>query len=245
MKNIALILAGGSGERFQSPVPKQFLKIAGRPLLGICLEAFQRHPGIDGIVLVCTADRLTQAEKIASGPGFSKVIMVVPGGKTRQESSFIGIGAAPAGAERVLIHDAARAIVPEEVISRVLEAVAKAPAVMPVLPAGDTTVRVDDRGEVMAVLDREKLRRVQTPQGFKLEIIRRAHELARREGYADASDDCSLVLRYNLAPVTTVAGDPQNIKVTYPQDLIVAGLLLKAHRPSAGRDKRQKSKGKS
>jgi len=91
-----------------------------------------------------------------------------------------------------------------------------------VLAVGDTTVRVDDAGLVTAVLDRGKLRRVQTPQGFKLGIIRQAHELARNEGYDDASDDCSLVLRYNLAPVVTVDGDPDNIKITCPSDLIVA-----------------------
>jgi len=227
MSTVAIILAGGSGTRFNSPEPKQFLKIGNKTLLEICLERFQRHEGIGAIVLVCPAARLGQAEKIASGPGFSKVVKVLAGGATRQGSSSMGIGAAPTDAERVLIHDASRAMVPEGVISRVLAAMATAPAVMPVLPAGDTTVRVDERGAVLAVLDREKLRRVQTPQGFRLDVIRKAHEMARNEGFAEASDDCSLVLRYKLAPVVTVEGDPGNIKVTYPEDLVLAEAIYR------------------
>jgi 2-C-methyl-D-erythritol 4-phosphate cytidylyltransferase len=97
---------------------------------------------------------------------------------------------------------------------------------MPVLPAGDTMVRVDDESRVMAVLDRGKLKRVQTPQGFRLELIRLAHELARAEGVTDAGDDCSLVLRGRLAPVIAVAGDVNNIKITYPEDLAIAEAIL-------------------
>jgi 2-C-methyl-D-erythritol 4-phosphate cytidylyltransferase len=227
MNTIAIILAAGSGARFNSPVPKQFLRIAGRSLLEICLERFRDHPGIDGIILVSPADRLGMAEKtVAEGP-FPKVIRVLAGGRTRQESSAIGSTAAPESAENVLIHDAARALVPAGIITRVLEALAHARAVMPVLPVNDTTIRVDEAGTVAAILDRAKLRRVQTPQGFKLEIIRRAHELARAEGFSGAGDDCSLVLRYGLAPVVTVEGAAGNIKITYPQDLVIAEALLR------------------
>ncbi|MBE0665249.1 MAG: 2-C-methyl-D-erythritol 4-phosphate cytidylyltransferase, partial [Candidatus Aminicenantes bacterium] len=125
------------------------------------------------------------------------------------------------------IHDAARALVAPAVISRVLEALACSQAVMPVLPVSDTTIRVDDADVVTAVLDRAKLRQVQTPQGFKLEIIRPAHEQARVDGFTNAGDDCSLVVRYGLAPVVTVPGDPANIKITYPQDLAIAEAILR------------------
>jgi 2-C-methyl-D-erythritol 4-phosphate cytidylyltransferase len=97
---------------------------------------------------------------------------------------------------------------------------------MPVIAVNDTTVRVDGDGLVAAVLDRDKLRCVQTPQGFKADIMRRAHELAESEGHEGAGDDCSLVLRYKLASVITVQGDVENIKVTVPQDLIVAEAIL-------------------
>jgi ribitol-5-phosphate 2-dehydrogenase (NADP+) / D-ribitol-5-phosphate cytidylyltransferase len=230
MKNLAVILAAGSGERLPSPVPKQFLLIAGRSLLEICLERFRDHPGIDGIILVSPADRLAMAEKVVADGPFPKVIKVLAGGKTRQESSSIGIAAVPEDVENILIHDAARALVPPEVITRILEALSNSRAVMPVLPVNDTTIRVDDEGSVMAVLDRCKLRRVQTPQGFKLEIIRQAHARARAEGYSDAGDDCSLVLRFALAQVATVAGDPSNIKITYPQDLQIAEAILGGNR---------------
>jgi 2-C-methyl-D-erythritol 4-phosphate cytidylyltransferase len=227
MKTLAIILAGGSGERFQGSLPKQFLQVAGRSLLAICLERFQAHQGIDGIVLVCPAAHLPLAEKMLAAGRFAKVIKIMPGGRTRQESSFNGVSAAPAGVENVLIHDAARALVAPAVISRVLEALAADMAVMAALPAGDTIVRIDAAAMVTAVLDRSKLSLAQTPQGFKLKIIRQAHALARADGYSDASDDCSLVLRYKLTPVVAVLGDPGNIKITYPQDLIIAEALLR------------------
>jgi 2-C-methyl-D-erythritol 4-phosphate cytidylyltransferase len=227
MSTIAIILAAGAGERFRTALPKQFHLVAGRSLLEICLERFRDHPGIDGIILVSPADRLAMAKNaVASGP-FPKVIQVLAGGRTRQESSAIGVAAAPEGTENVLIHDAARALVPPEVISRVLEALAQARAVIPVLPVSDTTVRVDDAEVVTAVLDRAKLRRAQTPQGFKLEVIRRAHDQARASGFADAGDDCSLVLRFDLAPVRAVPGDPGNIKITYPSDLAIAEAIYR------------------
>jgi 2-C-methyl-D-erythritol 4-phosphate cytidylyltransferase len=226
MSTIAIILAGGSGERFQGPMPKQFLKIAGRSLLQICLEQFQGHSGIDGIVLVCPAAQLDLAGEMVTAAHISKVQKILPGGKTRQESSFIGVSAAPPGIENVLIHDAARALVPAGIIAGVLEALVHSRAVMPVLKVNDTAIGIDEAGTVAAVLDRSILRLVQTPQGFRIEIIRRAHEMARAEGFSHAGDDCSLVLRYRLAPVVTVPGDPNNIKITYPSDLIVAEAML-------------------
>jgi len=227
MSTIAIILAAGSGERFSGPLPKQFLQIAGRSLLEICLGTFQGHPGLDGIFLVCPAAHLPLAEKTVADGRFTKVKKILPGGKTRQESSSIGVNAAPDSTENVLIHDAARALVAPAVISRVLEALTAGQAVMAALPAGDTIVSVDPAGLVTAVPDRSTLRLAQTPQGFKLRIIRRAHDRARCEGFAGASDDCSLVRRYDLAPVVTVMGDPANIKITYPQDLAIAEAILK------------------
>lgn len=227
MKNLAIILAAGSGERFSGPVPKQFLKLGGRSLFEICLEKFQVHPDIDGIVLVCPDSHLPLVEDTVSAGHFSKAVKIIAGGTTRQESSFAGINAVPAGVKNVLIHDAARALVTPAVISRILAALAANMAVMAALPAGDTIVRVDEEAMVTAVLDRAKLSQVQTPQGFRLEIIRQAHALARADGLSNASDDCSLVLRYKLAPVVAVLGDPGNIKITYPQDLAIAEAILK------------------
>jgi 2-C-methyl-D-erythritol 4-phosphate cytidylyltransferase len=227
VKNLAIILAGGSGERLHGPVPKQFLQIAGRPLLGLCLERFQSHPGIEGIVLVAPSAHLELAEKTVSAGRFSKVIRILAGGNTRQESSFIGVSAAPAGVKNVLIHDAARALVAAGVITRVLEALAGMGAVMAALPAADTVVRVDDAAMITAVLDRGMIGLAQTPQGFKLDIIRRAHEMARQQGVTDASDDCSLVLHSKLAPVASVPGDRANIKITYPQDIAIAEAILR------------------
>ena len=219
MKTTAIILAGGKGSRFKSKEPKQFLKVGSKTMLDLCLQPFQKHKGVHEIILVCLKEHLARAKKIANK--YPKVAAVVAGGKTRQGSSANGLSAA-GEVGQVLIHDAARALVPSEVIGRVLKALAKNAAVMPVLPAEDTTVRVDEKGNVTAVLDRDKLRRVQTPQGFRADIIRIAHRLAQDESFADAPDDCSLILRYGLAPIASVAGDPQNIKITYPSDLDIA-----------------------
>jgi 2-C-methyl-D-erythritol 4-phosphate cytidylyltransferase len=226
MKNMAIILAAGSGDRFSGPLPKQFLQIAGRSLIEICLERFQDHPGIDGIVLICPAAHLPLVEKTVAAGSFAKVKKILPGGKTRQESSLIGVNAAPDSTANVLIHDAARALVGTDVIDRVLAALAAGQAVMAVQPAGDTIVRVDEGAVVTAVLDRTRLNLAQTPQGFRLKIIRQAHELARADGFSNASDDCSLVLRYKLAPVITVLGDPANIKITFQQDLAIAEAIM-------------------
>ena len=233
MSAFAIILAGGTGERLGGPVPKQFCEIGGRSLLALCLERFEKHDAIDGIILVCTAANMPLAEKIVQAGAFHKVRPVIPGGQTRQESSFFGVQAVPQGVKNVLIHDAARALVPDAVISRVLEKLAGEKAVMAALPVADTVVRVDEAARVMAVLDRSKLELAQTPQGFRLEVIRQAHEMARAEGFTAASDDCSLVLRYNLAPIATVPGDPGNIKVTYAEDLKTAEALLTDRRGGA------------
>ncbi len=224
MKTTAIILAGGTGSRFKSKEPKQFHKLGKRTLLDHCLQRFQEHKDIAEIVLVCPKAFLGKAQTIAAG--YKKVAMVVAGGRTRQQSSAIGVAAA-GSAEFVLIHDAARAVVPRDVITRVLKALARSAAVMPVLAAGDTLVRVDDKGTVNAVLDREKLRRVQTPQGFRASIIRIAHRLAQEDGKTDAPDDCSLILAYGLAPIATVEGDAANIKITVPLDLKLAEPILK------------------
>ncbi|HSQ35908.1 MAG TPA: 2-C-methyl-D-erythritol 4-phosphate cytidylyltransferase [Candidatus Binatia bacterium] len=227
MSTFAILLAGGAGERFGRALPKQFSDLSGRSLLAICLERFQRHPGIDGIILVCPAAQLALAGEIAAAGLCTKLKTILAGGKTRQESSAIGVAAVPPGTRNVLIHDVARALVGADVIDRVLAALADSAAVMAVLPETDTVVRVDEDAAVTAVLDRAKLRRVQTPQGFRLEVIGQAHASARAEGFGNAGDDCSLVLRYQLAPVATVAGDPGNIKITYSQDVAIAEALLR------------------
>ncbi len=226
MSTVAIILAGGAGERFGGPLPKQFSVLAGRSLLAHCLERFQDHPGIDAMVLVCAAAHLPLAEDMAAAGRFAKLQAILPGGATRQESSFIGVSAVSADTQNVLIHDAARALVAAAVIDRVLVALDGHMAAMAVLPESDTVVRVDAAAAVTAVLDRDKLRRVQTPQGFRSAIIARAHALARAEGFTGAGDDASLVLRYKLAPVLTVAGDSGNIKITYPEDLAIAEAIL-------------------
>jgi 2-C-methyl-D-erythritol 4-phosphate cytidylyltransferase len=137
------------------------------------------------------------------------------------------VNTVPQTVKNVLIHDAARALVGTDVIDRVLAALENELAVLAAIPAADTIVAIDHNQQLTAIPDRSGMWQAQTPQGFRLEIIRQAHELARAEGFSGASDDCSLVLRYKLAQVATVLGDPANIKITYPQDLPIAEAILK------------------
>jgi 2-C-methyl-D-erythritol 4-phosphate cytidylyltransferase len=148
---------------------------------------------------------------------------VVSGGETRQDSVFNALGALPEGAARVLIHDAARPCVSPALVRRVAEALDSHDAVVPAVPVVDTLVREMD-GRVQAILDRTHVSGVQTPQGFATALIVEAHRRARERGYR-SSDDGSLVVAMG-EPLATVPGDRNNIKVTFPEDVAVAEIIL-------------------
>ncbi len=225
-KNLAIILAGGSGSRLDKTVPKQFLQLLGKPILVHTLEAFQRHPGIDAIFLVTHADFVARTKALLKPFNLPKLEQILPGGATRQQSSAIGIAAAGDEFLKVLIHDAARPFVEAELIVAVLDHLDTFSAVDVTLPITDTIARLDEDDLVMEIPDRRLLRRVQTPQGFRLPVIRKAHRLAKEDNDFTATDDCSLVLKYHLAPIASVPGHPDNIKITSPIDLIIAGQIL-------------------
>ena len=155
------------------------------------------------------------------------MVKILDGGDTRQDSSRIGVTAA--GHEtygKVLIHDAARPFVSKEIIDHMLAKLDTCTAVNVAIPSPDTIIEIDDRDFIKDVPDRRNLRRVQTPQGFRLPLIREAHRLALENDITNATDDCSLILRLNLAPVCVIEGSPLNIKITYPVDLQMAEKIL-------------------
>jgi len=225
---IALIVACGRGQRFGGGLPKQYCRLAGRPLLRHGLDAFARHPRIGAVRAVIHPDDRGLYDETAEG---LDLLDPVCGGMTRQESVRLGLESLEGNPpENVLIHDGVRPLIDGALIDRVLDALADRPAALPVVPETDTLKRVrDDRVE--ATLDRSGLFRAQTPQGFRYAEILAAH---RRHPDDAMTDDAALAEASGLT-VAAVAGDERNIKVTTPSDLERAeGILAGALRPRTG-----------
>lgn len=226
MKGVtAIILASGSGVRFNDRQPKQFTKLAGLPVVVHTLKTFQMSPLIDDLIVVCPEDYVDDVWKLINRYGLDKVDKVVAGGRTRQESSHVGISCCKDDAGYVLIHDGVRPFISHKVIEDVVNAVQSHDAVDTVIPSADTLVEVDTDGFISNIPDRSRFRRGQTPQAFGLALIRAAHQQAMLDGIDNATDDCALVLRLGHK-VFTVPGDEQNIKITYPLDLHLADKLF-------------------
>lgn len=222
----AIILASGSGMRFRSDTPKQFLKLAGKTVLEHTLEVFQLHPEIGEIVVVVAPENRLLVEELVTRAGYSKVKSVVMGGATRQASSASGIAAVIDDERKVLVHDAVRPLLDHAVIDRCLAALDSHDAVDTGIPSGDTVIRVDGEDCITDIPERAMLRLGQTPQGFRAGLLRKAHELASRDPGLKVTDDCGLILHYKLDQVKVVAGDVNNIKITYPSDIYLADRLF-------------------
>lgn len=242
LRNIAVILAGGTGRRMGLQIPKQLVKIAGKPIMQHTLQAFQQARRIDEIIIAMAPGYRTEAEAIVEAGRFTKVSKIIEGGESRAETTMRAIDAADSGAEvNVLLHDAVRPFVDHRVIEDCVTALDRYEAVDVAIPSADTIIRVDDYGGTVIkdVPRRDVLRRGQTPQCFRLSTIRRAYELAMAdteftEGKIATTDDCSVVLRYLPdVPIFVVAGSEQNMKVTHPVDAFLADKLfqLSSHRP--------------
>ena len=230
MRTVAVVLAGGSGQRFGSGLPKQLLPLTGRTLIEHSVAAFEEAPDVAAILVVMTAGHSGQVAELLKAGGYQKVMGVIEGGTSRPDSTWAAI--AELGQEEcdVLFHDAARPLVDQRIIADCVRALRTHEAVGVAVPTSDTIVIVDN--DVMTSMPRrDRLRRCQTPQGFRLQVIRRAYELAQADpaftGLA-STDDCGVVLRY-LPEVTiaVVPGSERNMKITYPDDLRVAESLLK------------------
>jgi 2-C-methyl-D-erythritol 4-phosphate cytidylyltransferase/2-C-methyl-D-erythritol 2,4-cyclodiphosphate synthase len=219
MRIAAVILAAGSGTRFGGARPKQFAELAGTPIVTRAAEAFRSHRRIDHVTLVGPVEGLA-----AACPGFPKE-GIVPGGSTRQDSARVGLEALAADPpDAVLIHDAARPLVPARVIDAVCDAlIAGAEAVLPALPVTDTLKRAAD-GTVTETIPREGLWRVQTPQGFRFDLILAAHRAVAGQSLTDDGAVAEAMgMRVRLVP-----GAEENLKVTTPDDLPRAEALLGA-----------------
>lgn len=223
MKNYGIILASGLGTRYKSDIPKQFVKIAGKTILEHTLDVFEKSKYIDAVILVITPDYRQIAAEILLKNNFKKVIKLLNGGDTRKESSYIGISAVEDDEAYVIIHDCARPFLTERILKDCTEALKKYDAVDVAVPSADTIIKVKDN-IIYNIPDRNMLMRGQTPQCFKLSVIKKAHELAKND--SNFTDDCGLIVKYGLGEVYVVAGDIENIKITYPSDIFMADRLF-------------------
>jgi 2-C-methyl-D-erythritol 4-phosphate cytidylyltransferase len=223
MSTVAVVPAAGSGERLGGRGPKAFVQISGQTLLNRAVEGLLGSGVVDRVVVAVPPDKTDEAKLLLGADA-----TVVAGGPDRARSVRLALDAV-GEAEFILVHDAARALTPESVITRIVEALAAGlSAVIPVLPLADTIKAVDANGVVIATPERAGLRAVQTPQGFRRELLMRAYE--RLDDVLDqvgVTDDASLVEHLG-GQVHTVDGDPLAFKITTPQDLLLAEALLRA-----------------
>lgn len=223
----AVILAAGKGSRMGGDVPKQFAEAGGRTVLSYTLEKFEKHPGVEAIIVVCARGNAGRVREICAKHGISKLRAVVFGGETRRDSSFAGVRKAAelAGGEDgiVLIHDSARPMVTEKIISENIKMAADSGACVTAARAIDTTVTSRDGKVIDGVIPRETVWSVQTPQSFRLSLIMKAHaeyerRLAAGETAEQVTDDGGLIRMLGL-PVAICPSDNDNFKLTVPGDI--------------------------
>ena len=222
--NVAIIVAAGSGTRFGSETPKQFLEILGKPLVVHTLERFDYCPTIARIILVLPAGRIENFSNIVDNYNLKKLVKMVAGGKTRAESVLSGLNAIDSQkAEIIAVHDGARPLVSQAEITNTIEK-AKTTGAACLVAAVTDTIKEVANGKIVKTIDRTKLRRALTPQCFSYEILKR--DFAENEIGEIATDECFLVEKLGCE-IAVVEGSAKNIKVTTPEDFVLAEGLLK------------------
>jgi 2-C-methyl-D-erythritol 4-phosphate cytidylyltransferase/2-C-methyl-D-erythritol 2,4-cyclodiphosphate synthase len=218
----AIVVAGGSGLRMGSSVPKQFLPLGGRPVLARTLSALAAVPSIDGIVVALPAN---VPDPWRDGiRNFPKVIETVEGGAERQDSVRNALAAVPDDAGIILVHDGVRPFVSVDLADRVIDAVNRSGAAVPVVPVSETVKVWNEAGSSLETLDRKRFMRAQTPQGFRADILRSAYAKAAEAGF-QGTDDASLAEAAGFA-VVPVPGEDGNLKITTPEELRMAEGML-------------------
>jgi len=233
MRTAAIVPAAGRGERLGPGEPKALRELAGQPLLVHAVRALAEARTVAVIVVAAPLDEESRVSRLLLPVVGDTELHVVAGGESRQQSVSAALRALPDDVDVVLVHDAARPLVPDNVIDAVANAVRTgADAVVPAVPVADTIKRVDPAGRVESTVDRAELRAAQTPQGFARIVLEAAHREALESGLEDASDDAGLVEHFGR-PVMVIPGSEDGFKVTRPLDLVLAEAVL-ARRRSAG-----------
>ena len=224
-RTAAIVPAAGRGERLGLGTPKALRPIAGTPMLVHAVRALEAARCIDLVVVVAPEESVTDVQALMTQVALE--LQVVAGGETRQASVLRGLITLPEDVDVVLVHDAARPLVPADVVTNVVAAVrAGHPAVIPALPVVDTIKRVDSTSHVVETVDRSELRAVQTPQGFSRAVLQRVHAEADGD---DITDDGGLVEAAGI-PVLIIEGHEEALKVTRPLDLVIAEAIVAKRR---------------
>jgi len=228
LKAAVVIAAGGTGTRMHAGVPKQFLRIAGKPILLHTVEAIASLDEVAQIIIALPPEHIAEAEVILKSHPLSIDVRCIPGGPNRQESVRNGVAHAFPDTDVLLVHDAVRPLCPRDMMLRVLDAAWEKGAAVPGLPATETIQRVSRKGRVLATPPREELYAIQTPQGFHTGILKAALDQAHMAGFLGTDE--SSVVRWAGHPVYVVPGSPDNLKITRPLDLNIAEQLFSQRR---------------
>lgn len=226
----AVVLAAGKGSRMESRVQKQYLELEGCPLICHALAAFERSP-VNRVILVAGAGETEFCRKeIVEAYGFKKVAAIVAGGRERYHSVYEGLKAAE-GCRDVLIHDGARPCVTEDIIRRAMEGAARYKACVIGMPVKDTIKIADEEGNASHTPDRSTLWQIQTPQAFSYALVRAAYDrlFENLSMECGITDDAMVVETMTRQKVHLIKGSYENIKVTTPEDLEIAGVFLRRH----------------
>lgn len=234
MRNIGVILAGGVGERVGLDIPKQLIKIAGRPIIEHTLAVFQESECIDEIIVMMKPGYLDRVSEIVKNNKFTKVSRVLEGSGTRNDTTQAALAALGNEECNVILHDAVRPLLAQRVLADVAQALNEYDAIDVAIPSADTIIEVvkgnGSLPEISNVPQRAALRRGQTPQAFKLSTLRTAYAGANNDPDFAATDDCSVVLKYSPeVPIGVIQGEERNMKVTEPIDIYIADKLFQLY----------------
>lgn len=228
LRNVAVVLAGGTGTRVGLNIPKQLIKIAGKPIIEHTIAAMQQSPVVDEILVMMAPGYLDDVRAVVRHGAYDKVSQILEGAGTRNDTTAAALSALGQQECNVLLHDAVRPLVSQTIIAANVAALEHHRAVDTAIPSADTVIQVSDDAALMAdVLPRHLLRRGQTPQSFRLSTIRAAYAKAATDPHFTATDDCTVVLRYlPEVPIAVVPGHERNMKVTEPIDVYIADKLF-------------------
>jgi len=228
MKVTAIVLAAGKGSRMNSSTPKQYLSLLGKPVLFYSLQAFEKS-NADEIILVTGSGEQEYCKKeLIEKYQFHKVTHIVEGGRERYHSVYRGLLAAE-GADYVLIHDGARPLVSVDVINRAIGTVVSRGACVAGMPAKDTIQYVDETGAICETPERSRVWIAQTPQCFSYDLALSSYDKAIKAEDTSVTDDAMVVNRYGNVRSVMLEGGYENIKVTTPEDILLAECLLKKY----------------
>ena len=236
-KNIAVILAGGSGSRFGRDLPKQFLKVAGKKVIEHTIDVFEHNALIDEIAVVTRQEFIADIEQMVLNDHYKKVRKILVGGKERYHSSLSAIHAYTDDEDKLIFHDAVRPLVNDRIINDCIEALKHYDAIDVAIPVADTIIQVDENDCISAIPTRSLLRSGQTPQCFKRGVINKAYQIALQDPNFVTTDDCGVVRKYlPETPVYVVKGEVFNMKITYKEDLFLVDKLFQLKSQEGSQD---------